>query len=242
MLRIEDVSKHYPEAGLHLNHLNLSVQPKSVTGLVGQNGTGKSTLFKLMSGLVAPDQGRICFHGQDVATMSAAQQRQTRKKISYIFQNANLLGNKSVQYHLDLVYKLNRIQPDRQRIAELMTFMGIDHLSKTLCRHLSGGQAQKVAIAMALLSEPEILLCDEISAALDSQSEREIFDLLMQLRDQTNIAIVMIAHDLELVKALCDRVWVLEKGQIQEIQVPEQAKGLRDQMAYYDHVKEVLGA
>ena len=172
--------------------------------------------------------------------MDANTLRHTRKNLAYIFQHSNLIDNKTVYYHLSLVYKLNKVPVDKKKIDDILDFMNITRLKNSLCGSLSGGEQQKVAIAMALLQEPEVLLCDEISSALDTNSEKEIFALLNKLRTTTDISIVMISHSLSLLKNFCDRVVVIDDSTVKDIVVPN--KNAKDDYDsnYYNYVKEFL--
>lgn len=240
LLNLTNVSKTYPQANFKLNGITFQVNPGDCLGLIGQNGTGKSTLLKLMNGLVQPDQGQVTYLGQDIAELSPAQQRTMRQEVIYIFQQANLLGGESVLYHLKLVYRLKKQAPDAAAIKRVLVFMGLEDLKDLPCRHLSGGQQQKVAIAMAMLQEPKVLLCDEITSALDAKSEQEIFDLLARWRQETGIAIVLISHNLTLLKQFCDQVFILEDSQLSDPIIPVKGDVLTPSDAYHKHVKEVL--
>lgn len=172
--------------------------------------------------------------------MTNSELRKTRKNLAYIFQNSNLLDNKSVFYHLSLVYKLNKLSINIKKIDEILEFMNISRLKNSLCGSLSGGEQQKVAIAMALLQEPELLLCDEISSALDTKSEKEIFDLLDQLRKKSDISILMIAHNLSLLKNFCDKVIIIDNSTIKDIIIPKK-DNLKDYNSNYStYVREFL--
>lgn len=238
LLDLNNVKKTYPDANFSLSDISFGVNPKDCIGLIGQNGTGKSTILKLMCGLVPYDSGQITYQGQDLLSLTPDQLRTMRKEVAYIFQQANLLEGETVLYHLKLVYALRQEKPDWTEIDRILTFMRLTDLKTVACRNLSGGQKQKVAIAMAILQKPKVLLCDEISSALDANSEQEIFDLLDQLRQETDIAIVMISHNLSLLKNFCDQVLILDKGTIAERLTPVRSEhGDRDHH-YLTYLKE----
>ncbi|TYL22967.1 ATP-binding cassette domain-containing protein, partial [Streptococcus pyogenes] len=136
-----------------------------IVGLIGSNGTGKSTILKMINGLMSCDQGHIYYQGQELKELSASQLRQMRKDIAYIFQHHNLLPGETVFYHLSLVYKLNHQKVDHEAIDDILDFLGLTRVKQVKCHSLSGGQQQKVAIAMAILQKPRLILCDEISSA-----------------------------------------------------------------------------
>ena len=240
IVQLKNVSKQYKDANFKLENISFDINKKEVIGIIGRNGTGKSTILKMINGIVSYDSGDILYKNSSIKNMDASTLRKTRKNLAYIFQHSNLIDNKSVYYHLSLVYKLNKVSVDKKKIDDILEFMNITRLKNSLCGSLSGGEQQKVAIAMALLQEPEVLLCDEISSALDTNSEKEIFALLNKLRTTTDISIVMISHSLSLLKNFCDRVVVIDDSTIKDIVVPN--KNAKDDYDsnYYNYVKEFL--
>ena len=240
IVQLKNVSKQYKDANFKLENISFDINKKEVIGIIGRNGTGKSTILKMINGIVSYDSGDILYKNSSIKSMVASTLRNTRKNLAYIFQHSNLIDNKSVYYHLSLVYKLNKVSVDKKKIDDILEFMNITRLKNSLCGSLSGGEQQKVAIAMALLQEPEVLLCDEISSALDTNSEKEIFALLNKLRTTTDISIVMISHSLSLLKNFCDRVVVIDDSTIKDIVVPN--KNAKDDYDsnYYNYVKEFL--
>ena len=240
IVQLKNVSKQYKDANFKLENISFDINKKEVIGIIGRNGTGKSTILKMINGIVSYDSGDILYKNSSIKNMDASTLRHTRKNLAYIFQHSNLIDNKSVYYHLSLVYKLNKVSVDKKKIDDILEFMNITRLKNSLCGSLSGGEQQKVAIAMALLQEPEVLLCDEISSALDTNSEKEIFALLNKLRTTTDISIVMISHSLSLLKNFCDRVVVIDDSTIKDIVVPN--KNAKDDYDsnYYNYVKEFL--
>ena len=240
IVQLKNVSKQYKDANFKLENISFDINKKEVIGIIGRNGTGKSTILKMINGIVSYDNGDILYKNSSIQSMDASTLRKTRKNLAYIFQHSNLIDNKTVYYHLSLVYKLNKVSVDKKKIDDILEFMNITRLKNSLCGSLSGGEQQKVAIAMALLQEPEVLLCDEISSALDTNSEKEIFALLNKLRTTTDISIVMISHSLSLLKNFCDRVVVIDDSTIKDIVVPN--KNAKDDYDsnYYNYVKEFL--
>ena len=240
IVQLKNVSKQYKDANFKLENISFDINKKEVIGIIGRNGTGKSTILKMINGIVSYDSGDILYKNSSIKAMDASTLRKTRKNLAYIFQHSNLIDNKTVYYHLSLVYKLNKVSVDKKKIDDILEFMNITRLKNSLCGSLSGGEQQKVAIAMALLQEPEVLLCDEISSALDTNSEKEIFALLNKLRSTTDISIVMISHSLSLLKNFCDRVVVIDDSTIKDIVIPN--KNAKDDYDsnYYNYVKEFL--
>ena len=240
IVQLKNVSKQYKDANFKLENISFDINKKEVIGIICRNGTCKSKILKMINGIVSYDSGDILYKNSSIKGMDASTLRNTRKNLAYIFQHSNLIDNKTVYYHLSLVYKLNKVSVDKKKIDDILEFMNITRLKNSLCGSLSGGEQQKVAIAMALLQEPEVLLCDEISSALDTNSEKEIFALLNKLRTTTDISIVMISHSLSLLKNFCDRVVVIDDSTIKDIVVPN--KNAKDDYDsnYYNYVKEFL--
>ncbi|HEO7038803.1 TPA: ATP-binding cassette domain-containing protein, partial [Streptococcus agalactiae] len=197
-------------------------------------------ILKMINGLIPYDKGNIYYQGKEVKSFSDNKLRQMRKDIAYIFQNHNLLVGESVYYHLALVYKLNHQKVNHDAINDILDFLGLMDLKQVKCHSLSGGQQQKVAIAMAVLQKPKLILCDEISSALDTNSEKEIFNLLSDLREKYGISILMIAHHLSLLKQYCDRVMILDHQTIVDTVVPVKATLNQLESNYVDQVKEFL--
>ncbi|MGX7111535.1 ATP-binding cassette domain-containing protein [Gemella cuniculi] len=240
IVQLKNVSKQYKNANFKIENISFSVKKGEVIGIIGRNGTGKSTILKMINGITSYDSGDILYKNKSLKSMSTGELRSTRKNLAYIFQNSNLLDNKSVYYHLSLVYKLNKIAINNNKINNILEFMNISRLRNNPCGSLSGGEQQKVAIAMALLQEPELLLCDEISSALDTNSEKEIFSLLDKLRETTDISILMISHSLSLLKNFCDKVIVIDNSTIKDVIIPKKNNGKDYNEDYYNHVKEFL--
>lgn len=240
IISLENVSKKYNHSKFELTNISFNINKKEVIGIIGKNGTGKSTILKMINGLVPYDNGSILYKNKSLNDMNESELRKMRKNVSYIFQNANLLEGETVFYNLSLVYKINKQKVDKVEISKILDFMGISKLKNTLCRNISGGQQQKVAIAMSLLQNPEILLCDEISSALDANSEKEIFDLLIKLKNNTDISIIIISHNLSILKNFCDKVIIIEDSTIKDIIKPKVSTNKHYEENYRKHVKEFL--
>lgn len=240
LLEVEQLEQSFAGQAPLLEDLSFQLNEGEILGLVGQNGSGKSTLLKLLAGLLPLEKGQIRFQNQDLSQLTPKQRRSWSKQICYIFQNANLLGNQTVNYHLNLVYRLEGKKADKERIQEVCDFMGISNLRKQKAGSLSGGQAQKVAIAMALLGQAKILLCDEISSALDTKSETEIFQLLQDLNKNQGLSIILISHNLSLVKNVCQRVLFLEDGRLEKEVRPRTSSQVFDTSDYYPFAERFL--
>lgn len=243
ILRFNNVSKKFNNSKINfeLKNISFDLHEKEVLGIIGKNGSGKSTILRIANNLVRKDSGEIIYDNISIEDLSYKQILNMRKNIAYIFQEANLLDNKTVYYHLSLVYKLNYYKVNEEEIDDILKFMEIEHLKYTYCIYLSGGQKQKVAIAIAILQKPKILLCDEISASLDTKSEKEIFDLLKKIMNSSNISILIISHNLNIMKNFCDRILFLENGEIKDSIIPNK-KYISSNDNYYRNVKEYLNA
>lgn len=240
LIELKKVAKSYKDSNFNLKDINIKINKKEVIGIIGQNGSGKSTILKMINGLVKFDSGDILYKGNSLKDMKDEELRNMRKNVSYIFQNFNLLEGESVYYHLSLIYKLNKQKINNKEIDEILEFMNIKHLKNSICKSLSGGQQQKVAIAMSLLQKPEILLCDEISSALDSNSEKEIYDLLIKLKETSDISILIISHNLTVLKNFCDKVILIEDSTIKDTIIPNPSNQMDYKKDYFNHVKEFL--
>ena len=241
LINFKNVEKNYKSSNFNLTNINFSLSSKEVLGIIGKNGTGKSTILKMTNALVKPDSGVIEYMGRDINKMSAEELRKLRKEVVYIFQNANLLDNKTVYYHLSLVYKLNKEKVDEEKIDEILDFMEIKRLKNSYTRHLSGGQKQKVAIAMAILQKPKLILCDEISSGLDSNAEKEIFNLLVKTIKKFDLSILIVSHNLNILKNFCDRILFIEDNTIKDIIVPKKSSETFEE-DYYKNVLEYMHA
>ncbi|MFM1524289.1 MULTISPECIES: ATP-binding cassette domain-containing protein [Helcococcus] len=243
ILKFENVAKKFNNSNnnFELRNISFELKEKEVLGIIGKNGAGKSTILKMANSLVKKDSGKIFYGDKSLDEMSSHQIREMNKDVVYIFQDANLLDNKTVYYHLKLVYKLSNQKVDDQKIDEILRFMQIEELKYSYCIYLSGGQKQKVAIAMAILQKPKVLLCDEISASLDTNSEREIFTLLNKIIVNSDISILLISHNLNILKNFCDRILFLEDGKINTSIIPKKNdETFTDN--YFENIKEYLNA
>lgn len=243
LIAFSDVSKIYENTDFQLRHVQLEIFQGEIVGILGRNGSGKSTLLKMMHALIPCDKGEIFYKNQPYHKMTEDEKRKLRKKVVYIFQNANLLENETVKYHLSLVYKLQNKKVDKDEIESMLRFMQLESVQHLACKHLSGGQKQKVAIAMTLLQKPEVLLCDEISAALDAQSEKEIFEVLLSWQKKEKGTLVLVSHQLYLLKKLCHRFFLLQNQTISSVLYPkhtEEKESFWKEEDYFSYVKEVL--
>jgi D-methionine transport system ATP-binding protein len=219
MIRLVDVEKRFAgTGGAALAGVSLDVVRGEVFGVIGQSGAGKSTLIRLINALERPSAGRVEVDGIDVASLAPAALRVLRRRIGMIFQNFGLLSSRTVAANVAFPLKLADV-PRAERdakVAALLDRVGLtDHAGKYPAQ-LSGGQKQRVGIARALATSPDILLCDEATSALDPETTRQVLGLLRDLNRDLGLTIVLITHEMEVVRTACDRVAVLERGQVVE--------------------------
>lgn len=221
MIDIIDLCKSYGSGAgqVHaLKNINLQVQRGEIFGVIGFSGAGKSSLIRCVNMLETPTSGRVVVDGQDMTALHGKDLRQARKKIGMIFQHFNLLETATVYQNIAVALELNgapktQIQP---KVASLLNLVGLEAKANAYPSQLSGGQKQRVAIARALANDVDVLLCDEATSALDPQTTDAILELLLNINRQMNITIMLITHEMNVIKKVCDRVAVLENGEIIE--------------------------
>lgn len=219
MIEIENVTRRYsPDQRPALDNVSLTVPDGSVFGILGHSGAGKSTLIRCLNLLERPDAGRVRVDGQDITRLSPSALRQQRQRSGMIFQHFNLLHSRSVAGNVAVPLEIAGIKgaQRRARVAELLELVGLSDKASAFPSQLSGGQQQRVGIARALAARPAYLLCDEATSALDVDTTASVLALLQQINQQFGLTIVMITHQLEVVKAICDRAALLEGGRIVE--------------------------
>jgi D-methionine transport system ATP-binding protein len=201
-----------------LDGVSLDVAPSEIFGIVGRSGAGKSTLIRCVNRLEAPDSGRVEVLGQDMLALDGAALRRARQGIGMVFQHFNLLARRTVAQNIAFPLELAgvpRIEA-ASRVAELLPLVGLEARRDAYPAQLSGGQKQRVGIARALASRPRVLLCDEATSALDPETTADILGLIRSLRDRLDLTVLLITHEMSVVKAICDRVAVMETGRIIE--------------------------
>lgn len=201
-----------------LQDVSLNVEKGDIFGVIGFSGAGKSTLVRMVNALEVPTAGTVLVNGKDVATLKGTDLRNFRKNIGMIFQHFNLLESKTVYQNIAIPLQLENWPKDKidQRVKELLHFVELDDKAKALPGQLSGGQKQRVGIARALALNPEILLCDEATSALDPRTTDSILELLRKINKDLNVTILMITHQMNVIQQVCNKVAVLEKGQLVE--------------------------
>ncbi|MBI0038449.1 ATP-binding cassette domain-containing protein [Gilliamella sp. B14384H2] len=221
MIKFENVSKQYERNGITtqaLQNINLTIQKGDIYGIIGYSGAGKSTLVRLINFLEKPTQGNVIIQNQLLNQLSNPQLRQVRRKIGMIFQHFNLLESKTVYENIaiPLVLIKKDKQAIKQKVYELLEFVGLSDKAHSYPKELSGGQKQRIGIARALANDPDILLCDEATSALDPQTTQSILELIKKINDQYKITVVLITHEMHVIEQVCHKVAVMEKGKIIE--------------------------
>lgn len=220
-MSLEGVSKRYRHEDRWieaLSHVNLRVQPGAIHGIVGFSGAGKSTLLRCISRIEKPDAGRVLIDGRDLAHLEGEALREARRRIGIVFQQLNLLRSRTVAENVALPLELSA-RPKREiaeRVGELLEWFGLADRARQFPSRLSGGQRQRVAIARALAMRPAVLLTDEPTSSLDPETTASVLALLRRIRDDFGVTILLVTHEIDAVRALCDRVSVLENGRIVE--------------------------
>ena len=219
MIALNAVSKTYPgNAQPALSDVSLAVERGEVFGVIGQSGAGKSTLIRLLNALEKPSAGRVIVDGTDLATLTPSALRALRRRIGMIFQNFGLLSSRTVGENVAYPLRLaGGGKAEREaRVAELLDRVGLSERADAYPAQLSGGQKQRVGIARALATRPDILLCDEATSALDPETTRSVLALLRDLNRELGLTIILITHEMAVVRAVCDRVAVLDRGLLVE--------------------------
>ena len=217
----EGVSKRYRTAAGEvqaLSDIQLSVRAGSICGIIGRSGAGKSSLLRTINRLESPTDGRVWVDGEDIALLDDAQLVALRRRVGMIFQHFNLLSAKTVFENVALPLRVAGVPTAdiQKRVTELLSLVGLEGKHHAYPSRLSGGQKQRVGIARALVHHPRILLCDEATSALDPETTGAILALLRDINRQLGLTVVLITHEMGVIREICDDVAVLEKGQLVE--------------------------
>ena len=216
-ITLKNLKKEY--GAIHaVNSVSLHIPSNKICGIIGRSGAGKSTLVRLISLLETPDEGEVYYDNDRVDNLSKEQLIQRRRRIGMIFQNFNLFASRTagqnIAYPMEICgYKKDQI---KAKVKELLELVGLGDKENAPISTLSGGQKQRIAIARALACGPEVLFCDEATSALDPQTTRAILELIKNIQKRMNLTVVMITHQMEVVRDACDVVAVLDEGKIVE--------------------------
>ncbi|MDR7855229.1 ATP-binding cassette domain-containing protein [Tissierella sp.] len=219
MIRFENVSKYFIINGKEtrvINEINLSIHKKEIYGIVGETGSGKSTILRLMNGFIEPDDGNIYLMDEELDKKT---KHKLVKDTSMIFQGFNLLNNLNVLDNVLLPSKLRKGNKKDyiEKARELLYFVGLTNFEQSYIGTLSGGEKQRVAIARTLMTNPKLIFCDEPTSALDEKMSYEILKLLRDVNEKFGTTIVIVSHDISVIKALCNRVAIIEKGGLADV-------------------------
>lgn len=201
-----------------VDDVNLTVEKGDIYGIVGYSGAGKSTLVRLLNGLELATAGEVIVDGENIAALNKKDLRHFRKNIGMIFQHFNLLWSRTVVENIEFPLELSGMKKAhrRQRAEELMQLVGLEGRGDAYPSQLSGGQKQRVGIARALANNPKILLCDEATSALDPQTTDEVLELLLDINQKLHLTIVLITHEMNVIRKICNKVAVMELGKVVE--------------------------
>lgn len=221
MIKVEHVSKTYKakqgtvEA---VKDVSLEISRGEIFGIIGFSGAGKSTLIRLLNGLESVTSGQISINGKDITKLKRKALLKERQKIAMIFQHFNLLWSRTVEENIAFSLEIAGVAKDarNRKVKELIELVGLSGREKAYPSELSGGQKQRVGIARALANDPEVLLCDEATSALDPKTTKDILKLLVEINERLGLTIVLITHEMHVVRQICHRVAVMEQGRVVE--------------------------
>ena len=221
MIRLEHVTKTFQtrDGDVHaVKDVSLDIAEGQIFGIIGFSGAGKSTLVRCMNLLERPEEGKVIFDGKNLLDLDAAGLRHARQKMSMIFQHFNLMRSRTVYENIALPLRMEKRPKEEidKKVMELLDLIDLVERRDSYPRQLSGGQKQRVAIARALATDPKVLLCDEATSALDPQTTQSILHLIRRINRERNITVVVITHEMLVVKEICDRVAVMEAGRVVE--------------------------
>lgn len=222
MISIKNVYKIFPSKQGQLtavDDVNLEINEGEIFGVIGYSGAGKSTLIRMLNGLELPTEGTVTVAGREISKIKGGELRKARQEISMIFQHFNLLWSRTVSENIAFPLEIAGVRgPQRKkRVDELIKLVGLEGRENAYPAQLSGGQKQRVGIARALANNPKVLLCDEATSALDPQTTDSILDLLVDINKRLGLTIVLITHEMHVIRKICHRVAVMESGKVVEL-------------------------
>ncbi|TMN20920.1 methionine ABC transporter ATP-binding protein [Lentibacillus cibarius] len=217
MITIYNVSKWFGSFEA-IQSVSLSIKSGEIHGIIGASGAGKSTLLRMMNLLEQPDEGEVIINGETLNHLKGKRIRHIRQSLAMIFQGYHLVGNKTVFDNVVVPLELAKV-PKTNRTEQVMKslrFVGLDTLKDQYPGQLSGGQKQRVAIARAIVNQPQVLLCDEPTSSLDPNTTAEVLEVLKRINQEFGVTIVIVTHEMEVIKSVCERVTVMADGRIYE--------------------------
>ncbi|MDN6625906.1 MAG: ATP-binding cassette domain-containing protein [Pisciglobus halotolerans] len=243
MIELKNVTKTFNSRNGQLkavDNISLLIKKHEIFGVIGESGAGKSTLLRFINALETPDEGQVVVDDVDVQQLTKKDLRLFKKRIGMIFQQFNLLSNKTVEENIQVplkVYHHQEVVP----IETVLDFVGLKDKRHSYPSELSGGQKQRVGIARALITKPAILLCDEPTSALDESTTKEIVHVLKKAHQEFGMTVVIVTHELEVIKELCTRAAVMEKGELVDTIQVKQKTDQTNFKTYHERALEVLG-
>lgn len=238
MIEIKNITEIYGNQPA-LKGIDLSIADGEIVGIVGKSGSGKSTLLRIINLIEEPTSGSYLLAGKDTKNFTKKAKLESKHQMGMIFQQFNLLNNLTVSENVALPLKLLG-RPDQEKVMELLRFVGMAAKSGEYPARLSGGEKQRVAIARALVLDPQILLCDEATSSLDEENTGDVLRLLQKIHEELRPTILFVSHELDSVKELCQRVVVMEAGEIQGIFTNQPAVLAAEQTSYLQRVERSL--
>lgn len=242
MIQFEALSKKYASGSkttTALDNINLEIYTGECFGVIGESGAGKSTLLRMINALERPTSGKVLVEDVDIQSLSKKDLQVFRQKIGMIFQQFNLLQNLTVKDNILLPLKLHDYE-DTLDIDHVLKFVGLEDKKDTYPSELSGGQKQRVGIARALITKPDILLCDEPTSALDQTTTDEIVQLLDQVNNAFDMTVLVVTHELEVIKQLCERSAIMDSGKVIDVIQVKNKKNPYAGSSYFERAVEVL--
>ncbi len=221
VIQLDNVSKQYKTANGSLtavDNVSLTIQDREIFGIIGYSGAGKSTMIRLLNGLEKPTSGDVLVNDVNISKARGNALRNARHHISMVFQHFNLLWSRTVAENIAFPLEIAGVKKDvrQKRVKELIALVGLEGRDDAYPSQLSGGQKQRVGIARALANNPTVLLCDEATSALDPETTDAILDLLVSINEKLGLTIVLITHEMHVIRKICHRVAVMEKGKVVE--------------------------
>lgn len=217
MINLHNVSKRFGSFEA-VQSISLRIKAGEIHGIIGASGAGKSTLLRMMNLIERPNAGEVIINGETLNHLKGKRIRHIRQSLAMIFQGYHLLGNKTVFDNVIVPLELANV-PKKDRVEQVMEslrFVGLEALKDQYPGQLSGGQKQRVAIARAIVNNPQVLLCDEPTSSLDPNTTAEVLEVLKRINQEFGVTIVIVSHEMEVIKSLCERVTVMDKGRVYE--------------------------
>ncbi|WP_066498368.1 methionine ABC transporter ATP-binding protein [Abyssisolibacter fermentans] len=246
MISIENLTKEFSNSSnstVAVDNINLEINENEIFGIIGLSGAGKSTLIRMLNRLEEPTQGSVIIKDRDITKLNKKELNKIRKKIGMIFQHFNLLKSRTVSKNIAFPLEIaghNKAEINN-RVTELLKLVELGDKANSYPSELSGGQKQRVAIARALANKPDILLCDEATSALDPKTTKSILKLLKNIQNKLGLTVVLITHQMEVIKDVCDRVAIIEAGKIIELDTVKQVFSnpkTETAKAFLSHIKK----